>query len=107
MSGGSEASESRRGSRETPGSARARSIDRGVLGIQQLANGLGPSVILLYVSLLFPSEADAPSELNLQVFGVYLAINLVLGLPINLLLLRRAVAWVRNGTEATARQRWL
>ncbi|MFN8049991.1 MAG: adenylate/guanylate cyclase domain-containing protein [Acidimicrobiales bacterium] len=98
----------RRWARETPGTARARSTVRGVLAFQLLANGLGLSVILLYVSFLFPpGNSDHESSLNLRVFGVYLAINVIIGLPVNLLLLRRAVVWVREGTEATARQRWL
>jgi len=109
LSGGEpEVGEARRWARETPGTARARSTVRGVLAFQLLANGLGLSVILLYVTLLFPPGNTAQeSALNLKVFGAYIAVNLVIGLPVNLLLLRRAVVWVRQGTAATARQRWL
>ena len=100
--------EGRRWSRQNSGTARARSTVRGVLGFQLLANGLGLSIILLYVSLLFPpGNTDEESAVNVKVFGAYLALNLVVGLPVNLLLLRRAVVWVREGTAATARQRWL
>ena len=105
---GNETSGARRWSRQSSGTARARSTVRGVLGFQLLANGLGLSVILLYVTLLFPPGNDEQeSALNLKVFGAYLAVNLLVGLPVNQLLLRRAVVWVREGTEATARQRWL
>src|SRR4051794_10885850 len=108
MSSGFGRGETRRWAREVPGSARARSTVRGVLGIQLLANGLGLSVILLYVTVLFPAGSTGrENDLNLEVFGAYLALNLLIGLPLNLLLLRRAVVWVREGTPATARQRWL
>lgn len=81
---------------------------RGVLGLQVFANGLGLTMILLYVWVLFPANSGAKaSALNLRVFGVYLAVNLLLGLPVNLVLLRRAVAWVREGYDASDRQRWL
>lgn len=98
----------RRWAREVPGTARARSTVRGVLAFQLLANGLGLSVVLIYVTVLFPTgDRTEDGALNLWVFGVYLGMNLLIGLPVNLLLLRRAVVWVREGTEATARQRWL
>jgi len=88
--------------------AQARSTIRGVLGFQILANGLGLSVVLLYVSLLFPANGSAAERtLNLRVFGSYLAVNVLLALPLNLVLLRRAVVWVREGTKPTGRQRWL
>lgn len=109
MNDGGEAREHgvRRWAREVPNTARARSTVRGVLGIQLLANGLGVSVVLLYVTLLFPGGSTEESAVNVAAFSVYLAVNLLLGLPVNLLLLRRAVVWVREGTEATSRQRWL
>lgn len=98
----------RRWAREVPGTARARSTVRGVLGLQLLANGLGLSLILLYVSVLFPANTgEKAAALNVRVFGVYLVINLLLGLPVNLVLLRRAVVWVREGRHPSARQRWL
>ena len=107
-SDGSETAPTRRWMRQVPGTARARSTVRGVLAFQLLANGLGLSVVILYVSFLFPAANDArESALSLRVFGAYLGLVVVVGLPVNLLLLRRAVVWVREGTEPTARQRWL
>src|SRR5689334_14426613 len=98
----------RRWTREVPGTARARSTVRGVLAFQVLANGLGVGIILIYISVLFPAgNTHGEKILNLWVFGIYVAVNFVFGLPVNLLLLRRAVVWVREGTEATDRQRWL
>ncbi len=95
-------------SREEAGTARARSTVRGVIGLQVIANGLGLAVILFYVSVLYPAgNSDEANSLNLLVFGAYLGVHLLLGLPVNALLLRRAVSWVRDGTPATSRQRSL
>jgi len=90
------------------GSAQARATLRGVLRLQLLANGLGLAVVILYLRILVPqASAGARGQLNLTVFGGYLVVNLVIFLPVNVVLLRRAVVWVRNGTTPTDRQRWL
>ena len=81
---------------------------RGVILLQVLANGLGVAVVVLYFQFLFPPAAEADLEaasLNVTVFGIYLAASVVLLLPLNALLLRRAVAWVRVGNPPTERQR--
>ena len=68
---GNETSGARRWSRQSSGTARARSTVRGVLGFQLLANGLGLSVILLYVTLLFPPGMTSVSDPYVEVgFGV-------------------------------------
>ena len=98
----------RRWARLPAGTAQARSTVRGVLALQMLANGIGILVIALYLRVLFPrGSEDLSGEVNLVVFGGYLLANLLLALPLNLLLLRRAVVWVRESTPPTARQRWL
>jgi adenylate cyclase len=80
----------------------------GVLVRQVLANGLGVAFVGLYLRLLVPRAQLAEStDLNLVVFGIYLGANVGIAFPINLLLLRRAVVWVREGTTHTGRQRWL
>lgn len=106
MPGGRDAT---RGGRNTrSGSAQARSTVTGVLGLQVLANGLGLAVVAAYLRFLLPLPTDRRSEeLNLLVFGVYLGLMVLVALPVNMLLLRRAVTWVRQGQAPTARQRAL
>ncbi len=88
--------------------AQARAAVGGVLRLQILANGLGVAFVALYLRLLVPAgELARNGDLNLVVFGVYLGAAVVLALPVNMLLLRRAVIWVRQGTTPTDRQRWL
>jgi adenylate cyclase len=93
-----------------PGAARARSTVRGVVLLQLLANGLGIGVVVLYLGFLFPPDASddlAGTDVNLVAFGLYLAAMLLLALPANALLLRRAVSWVRDDRPPTERQRRL
>jgi adenylate cyclase len=93
-----------------PNLVRARSTVRGVVLVQLAANGLGVLVVLAYFTLLFPEAASdelSSLDLNLTVFGVYLLVMILLGLPLNALVLRRAVVWVREGTPPTDRQRRL
>ena len=93
-----------------PNLVRARSTVRGVVLLQLAANGLGVLVVILYFTQLFPDSASSELssiDLNLTVFGVYLGVMLLLGLPLNALVLRRAVVWVRDGTPPTDRQRRL
>lgn len=81
-----------------------------MLLLQVLANGLGAGVVVLYFRSLYPADAadDLGSiDLNVWVFGLYLAAMVLLGLPVNALLLRRAVAWIRLGRRPTERQRRL
>ena len=90
-----------------PDSVRARSTVRGVIAIQVLANGLGAAVVILYFQFLLPHGPDELTNvtLNVTAFTIYLAGTVVLLLPLNALLLRRAVAWVRVGNPPTERQR--
>jgi len=93
-----------------PNLVRARSTVRGVVLVQLAANGLGVIVVLAYFTLLFPDSASddlSSLDLNLTVFGVYLLVMILLGLPVNALVLRRAVVWVKEGTPPTDRQRRL
>jgi adenylate cyclase len=81
---------------------------RGVLKLQLLANGLGFSLVLVFVRLLFSTrEIGERGELNLLVLGAFIAVMVILGLVVNGLLLRRAMVWVRDETPPTGRQRWL
>lgn len=91
-----------------PGTARARATVRGVFRLQLIANGLGIAVVVLYLRLLVPQAGAGPAaHLNLVVFAGYFALTVLVAFPVNLVLLRRAVTWVRNGTTPTDRQRWL
>ena len=93
--------------RRASGSAQARSTVRGVLWLQVLANGIGMVAVALYLRFLVPVPTEQVTELNLVVFTVYLGAVLVVALPINVWLLRRAVSWVRLGRRPTDRQRTL
>jgi len=91
-----------------PKPAQARATVRGVLLLQVLANGLGLGAIVAYFSFLFPDAAAGALEsttLNLVAFGIYLGVMLLIGMPINAVMLRRAVSWVRLGTPPTDKQR--
>ncbi len=92
------------------GEARARATVAGVVRLQLLANGLGVAAVAAYFLYLFPLSAQvelAPVDLNVVAFTSYVAAMIVLALPLNALALRRAVVWVREGTEPTDRQRKL
>lgn len=90
--------------------ARARSAVRGVILLQGLANGLGLAVVALYFRFLFPVNAEerlGNRELNVTVFGIYVATMAILAAPINAALLHRAVAWVREDRPPDDRERRL
>ena len=83
---------------------------RGVVFLQAAANGLGILVVALYFAYLFPPGEErelAAPEINVPVFVGYLVFMLLLALPLNALLLRRAVSWVREGRPPTDAQRRL
>ena len=93
-----------------PGEVRARATVRGVLRLQLVANSLGVAAVVAYFQWLFPVQSQTELgdiDLNVVVFGSYLAAMILLALPLNALVLRRAVVWVREGTPPTDRQRRL
>jgi adenylate cyclase len=95
---------------QVPGEARARATVRGVVRLQILANSLGVGAVVAYFRWLYPVQSNddlGDRNLNLLVFGVYLAAMIVLALPLNALAVRRAVVWVRQGRHPTERQRKL
>lgn len=95
---------------ELTGEAQARSTVTGVVRLQIVANSIGVIAVALYFGFLFPPESTgdlAPIDLNITVFVGYLAVMILLALPLNALALRRAVDWARNSTPPTERQRRL
>lgn len=81
---------------------------RGVLLMQLLANGAGAALIFVYLRFLFPVHTEDGSEqfdLNLVAFAAYLAILIFVAVPVNMLLLRRALSWIRDGREPTNEER--
>lgn len=93
-----------------PGEVRTRSTVRGVVRLQILANSLGVAAVVAYFRFLFPVQSQddlGDLDLNVVVFGTYLATMILLALPLNALALRRAVVWAREGTAPTERQRKL
>lgn len=105
--GGGPPEADRRLRRLPSGSAQARSTVRGVLALQILANGLGLLVVVAYIRFLFPAALVGEDEFDPLLLGGYVALNVVVALPVNALLLRRAVRWVRLGHDPTASERWL
>ena len=96
--------------RHEPNTARARATVAGVVLLQAAANGAGVLVVVLYFTFLFPASAEAElasADLNVTVFAAYLGAMVLLALPLNALLLRRAVSWVREGRPPTDAQRRL
>ena len=92
------------------GPARARATIRGVVWLQALANGLGVIAVWAYFAFLLPGSEGGRMEsstINLVAFGTYTAVMVLLALPVNALLLRRAVSWVRLGNPPTEHQRRL
>ncbi|MGB3409957.1 MAG: adenylate/guanylate cyclase domain-containing protein [Microthrixaceae bacterium] len=89
---------------------RARTTARGVTILQIVANSIGVGAVFAYFRFLYPPSSAAElsnGSINLVAFGSYLGFMVVLALPLNVMFLRRAMKWVREGTKPTARQRKL
>jgi adenylate cyclase len=67
--------------------------------------------VFTYLRLLFPVSLDAGEdgvrgdELDLVVFLAYLALSLILAIPVNRIVLNRAVQWVKEGRDPTDQER--
>jgi adenylate cyclase len=89
----------------------ARAAVRGVILLQLAANGAGALVVYAYLRLLFPISIDENAdgvpgdELDLVVFLIYLGISILLAIPVNRIVLNRAVHWVKEGREPTDAER--
>lgn len=82
---------------------------RGVLLLQLAANSLGAAMVFVYMRFLFPIHSTAERkdfDLNLIAFTSYVGILIIVALPVNTMLLRRAMQWVRDGREPTTMERW-
>jgi len=93
-----------------PRPAQARATIRGVFLLQMLANVLGLLAVWAYFEFLIPGSEEGQLQsrtINLVAFGIYVGVMLLLTVPINALLLRRAVSWVRLGNPPTPHQRRL
>lgn len=92
------------------GEARARSTVRGVVRLQLLANSLGVIGVSTYLQFVAPVQSQPQIggvDVNIVLFGTYVTLVVLLALPLNALVLRRAVVWVGQGVMPTARQRRL
>ena len=90
------------------GTAQARATVAGVVRLQLVANGVGVAIVGLFVRLLFvPGVEQRQSELNLAIFGIYFGTIVLVAIPLNVVLLGRAVSWVRDGVAPSQRQRSL
>lgn len=88
---------------------RARTTVRGVTIMQIVANSIGVLAVSAYFRWLYPPNTQELSNgtINLVAFGSYLGFMVVLALPLNIVFIRRAMVWVREGTKPTERQRKL
>ena len=86
---------------------RARAALRGVLALQLLANAAGAAVVVAYLLLIYPVEEQGSRivGLNLAVFSAYVVVTAVVSVPVNRILLNRAVGWAREGRHPTAAER--
>ena len=92
--------------RERPQQAKAAIL--GVLLLQMLANGIGGFIVWVYLAVLFPlhlPDGGQQETLNLTVFSLYIAATFVIAVPINAIVLRHAINWVREGREPTKKER--
>src|SRR5690606_22065322 len=74
----------------------ARAAVRGVILLQLAANGAGALVVLAYLRILFPLEIEEQADrlgFDLAVFGTYLLITVLVAIPVNGVVLKRAVQW--------------
>lgn len=97
-------------STELSSAAKARATIKGVVILQIAANALGVAAVAAYFHFLYPlptTEEIGDVDLNVVIFGIYVGLMGVIALPVNAMLLRRAVIWAREGTPPTERQRKL
>lgn len=88
--------------------ARARTSLRGVMAYQVISNTIGVLAVASYFRFLYPSGGEAGlsgSEVNLVVFGLYVLVMLILGIPLTIMLLGRTMDWVAKGSQPTNSQR--
>lgn len=82
---------------------------RGVILLQLAANGAGALVVLAYLRLFFPLDIDEQTAdqlgLDVAVFTAYLLGTVLLAIPLNGLVLKRGVQWVREGRSPTPDER--
>ncbi len=79
-----------------------------MVALQVLSNGLGMMMVGLYFVFLLPDSSLqelGPRRVNYAVFGIWIALMLVLAVPVNTVFLRKAVAWVPERREPTAAER--
>ncbi len=88
----------------------ARATVRGVALLQLATNGLGALSAGIYFRILYPrldlGEGSETFEVNLLVLTGYLLVTVVVAVPLNAVLLKRGMRWVREGRAPTTLERW-
>jgi len=88
----------------------ARATIRGVVLLQAGANLFGTLAVAIYFKLLFPHDSLRQGsdrlEVNLALLAGFVAITLLVTIPLNHLMLKRAMSWVREGRQPTTLERW-
>jgi adenylate cyclase len=81
----------------------------GVVVLQFIANGAGGLLVVLYLKLLFPSEAgldnDTTEALNTAVFGAYILATVLIAVPFNRKVLGPVISWLAEDRDPTPEER--
>jgi adenylate cyclase len=91
-----------------PRPVQARATVRGVMALQLVANGAGAAVVVFYLRVVAPVRLESGESrigLNLTAFGLYLVAAVFFALPLNAVILRRSMAWVRDGRVPSTLER--
>lgn len=90
-----------------PRPVQARATVRGVLALQLLANGAGAAVVVFYLRVVVPVRQQGSTNIGLNVvaFGVFLLVTVLVAVPLNGMVLRRSMRWVRDGRDPTLLER--
>ena len=84
---------------EMRSAALARATIRGLVLRQLLANLAGLVTVMLFLWLVLPTQdsgAQRDTELNLIVFAAYVGGTVIIGLPLNWLLLQGLIRWIQG-----------
>ncbi len=88
----------------------ARATIRGVVMLQAGANLFGTFAVAIYFRLLYPDDSLRAGsdrlELNLALLAGFVAITLLVTIPLNHIMLKRAMGWIRDGRQPTTLERW-
>lgn len=88
--------------------AKSRVRLRGVMAYQATANAIGVAAVAGYFGFLYPTDSEIGlnrSGVNLVAFGLYVLAMVLLGIPLHVVLIKRAAGWVWEGRRPTDTER--